>query len=92
MTETCCGSNSEGACLVPSADPQKTIEEVPGAGTRLSWRERLEMFKFRWGIRRMRYSVAPGLYRIGNPYRTIASDIEALRGSGWADSPDTHEY
>jgi hypothetical protein len=52
---------------VPSADPQKTIAEVPGASTRLSWRDRLEMFKFRWGIRRMRYSVAPGLYRIGNP-------------------------
>jgi len=35
--------------------------------TTLTWRDVLGSWRVRWGIGRMRYRVAPGLYRIGTP-------------------------
>jgi hypothetical protein len=40
---------------------------VPVISTRLSFQDRLGGFRVRWGIRRMHYRVAPGLYAVGTP-------------------------
>ena len=66
MSKSCCCSNPEET-VVPVADPQKATGGVSEFSSEIDWRDRLGMFKFRWGIRRMSYSVAPGLYRIGKP-------------------------
>jgi hypothetical protein len=65
MSESCCCSTPKGSNLVPLADSNESLGEAPEVNSRLNWRDRLGMFKFRWGIRRMSYSVAPGLYKIG---------------------------
>jgi hypothetical protein len=41
--------------------------EVPALPARLGWRDVLGGWRVRWGIGRMRYAVAPGLYRVGAP-------------------------
>jgi len=41
--------------------------DVPQVRTSLSFRDRLGTAKARWSINRMNYSVAPGLYAVGNP-------------------------
>jgi acetyl-CoA decarbonylase/synthase complex subunit gamma len=41
--------------------------EVPQVPVELCWADRLGDWKARWGINRMRYSVEPGLYAVGNP-------------------------
>jgi hypothetical protein len=46
---------------------------APQASTRLTWRDRLGVLRVRLGIRRHRYSVEPGVYRIGEP--TPASPV-----------------
>lgn len=66
MANSCCCSKPEDN-VVGSADSQKAIGEIPEVNSKLTWRDRLDSFKFRWGIRRMSYAVAPGLYRIGSP-------------------------
>ena len=40
---------------------------IPQVGTSLVLRDILGAWKARWGIRRMNYKVAPGLYAVGNP-------------------------
>jgi hypothetical protein len=67
MSESCCCSNQRKPNVVPLADVRQNIGEIPEISSKLTWRDRLGMFKFRWGIRRMSYTVAPGLYRIGSP-------------------------
>ncbi len=42
---------------------------VPRVLSSLAWADRLGMFKARWGIRRMHYTVDPGLYALGEPDR-----------------------
>lgn len=43
----------------------------PGApkalGTKITWRDVLGGWRVRWGIGRMSYRIAPGLYRVGQP-------------------------
>ncbi len=41
--------------------------DVPRARTELTFRDRIGSFNARWGIGRMDYRVAPGLYAAGNP-------------------------
>jgi hypothetical protein len=41
--------------------------KVPQVGTTLEFRDVLGAWKARWGIKRMNYRVAPGLYAVGNP-------------------------
>jgi hypothetical protein len=41
--------------------------KVPRVGTSLEFRDVLGAWKARWGIKRMNYRVAPGLYACGNP-------------------------
>jgi len=43
------------------------VGPVPKVSTRLSKDDRLGMWKVRWGINRMGYTVAPGLYALGQP-------------------------
>ncbi|MCK4752563.1 MAG: acetyl-CoA synthase subunit gamma [Planctomycetes bacterium] len=40
---------------------------IPKVTTKLCWRDHLGAIKARWAMRRMRYTVKPGLYAIGNP-------------------------
>ena len=67
MSESCCCSNQGGSKVVALADAKQGIGEIPEVGSTLAWQDRLGMYKFRWGIRRMNYAVAPGLYRLGRP-------------------------
>ena len=39
-------------------------------GTTITWREVVGAWRVRWGFHRMRYLIAPGLYRIGQPGST----------------------
>ena len=43
------------------------VSDVPRARTQLDARDRLGGFRARWGIGRMDYRVAPGLYAVGDP-------------------------
>ncbi|WP_305045271.1 mercury methylation corrinoid protein HgcA [Geoalkalibacter sp.] len=40
---------------------------VPQVATRLTWSDHLGRWQMRWGIGRMRYRIAPGLYAVGRP-------------------------
>jgi hypothetical protein len=42
---------------------------VPVLSTKVTWRDVLGAWRARWGIGRMDYSIAPGLYRVGEPDR-----------------------
>ncbi len=43
------------------------IGKIPGISTLLTQKDKLGHLKIRLGIRRMKYSVLPGLYGVGNP-------------------------
>jgi CO dehydrogenase/acetyl-CoA synthase delta subunit len=47
---------------IPSA-----VGEIPQVGTRLSRRDSLGAWQMRWGIGRAHYTIAPGLYAVGQP-------------------------
>ena len=54
----------------PSLENRQTplsVNTIPQASTKLTWLDILGRWMARWGINRMRYRVAPGLYRVGNP-------------------------
>jgi acetyl-CoA decarbonylase/synthase complex subunit gamma len=40
---------------------------IPRVPTELGWADRLGGWKVRWAVGRMRYSVEPGIYAVGNP-------------------------
>jgi hypothetical protein len=71
-TASCCGGPapsvkySDKRDWVDSSVPT-SIGEVPRVTTRLTRQDRLGHWKVRWGIGRMRYAIAPGLYAVGNP-------------------------
>ncbi len=46
---------------------QTTVGPVPQVSSSLVWEDRLGSYKARWGIGRMRYTIDPGLYALGNP-------------------------
>ncbi|MCJ7813486.1 acetyl-CoA synthase subunit gamma [bacterium] len=47
---------------------QSTLKrKIPLVSTQLSYRDHLGSWKVRWGIRRNRYRIPPGLYGVGNP-------------------------
>lgn len=48
-------------------DRSTSAGPVPKIATQLTWRDRMEHWKVRWNIGRMRYAIAPGLYAVGNP-------------------------
>jgi len=43
------------------------VGEVPQVSTRLTFSDKWGSWKCRWSVGRMRYTVAPGLYCVGNP-------------------------
>jgi hypothetical protein len=43
------------------------VGDIPVVNTRLLPSDKLGTWKARWGIRRMRYTVPPGLYAVGSP-------------------------
>jgi acetyl-CoA decarbonylase/synthase complex subunit gamma len=53
---------------------QTVIGSIPQVTSELSFDDHLGMWKVRWGIGRMKYTVAPGLYAVGEP----GSDSEVL--------------
>ncbi|MHB1033440.1 MAG: mercury methylation corrinoid protein HgcA [Pirellulales bacterium] len=71
--ECCCNPSSACQATSPPAAPwivgsvSTPIGDVPVASTRLKMADRLGAWKARWGIGRMQYRVAPGLYAVGNP-------------------------
>ena len=54
----CCCCSSGGCCGTPV---------VPTVSTRLTFKDKLGVWKMRWGIGRMDYTVDPGLYAVGKP-------------------------
>ena len=46
---------------------QSPIGIVPIVSTQWGWRERIGAWKVRWGIKRMKYAVEPGIYGVGEP-------------------------
>lgn len=66
MSKSCCCSNGESDLV--GLDAGKTNStEVPEITSTLSFRDRLGFWRARWGLSRMKYAVAPGLYRLGKP-------------------------
>lgn len=62
----CCGgaeTAAEETCTPAAMDPK----DVQVVDTRLTFADRLGIWRVRWGIGRDRYSVAPGLYAVGQP-------------------------
>ncbi len=60
------------------------VAPVPRVATILGWADRLGSIKARWGIGRMDYRVAPGLYAVGSP----AADSPALVSANYKMSFD----
>ncbi len=68
MSSCGCGCSTAGRTQAKEAVPVPAGEgPAPSLSTRLGWRDVLGGWAVRWGIRRDRYRVAPGLYRIGEP-------------------------
>lgn len=71
--ECCCNPSSVCQASSPPAAPwivgsvSTPIGGVPVVSTRLRMTNRFGAWKSRWGIGRMQYRVAPGLYAVGNP-------------------------
>ena len=96
-----CGCTPSSPCQtsLPPAAPwivgsvSTPIGDVPVVSTRLEMADRLGAWKARWGIGRMQYRVAPGLYAVGNPTpdspvlvsANYKLSFDRLR-SNWADS------
>ncbi len=72
VADSCCGGaapqipyvSHEGWC---DGTVKTSIGEIPRMSTKITRADRLEHWKVRWGIGRMGYAVAPGLYAFGNP-------------------------
>ena len=71
--ESCCGSKA-GPVNVRAKDRSwivgslsSSAGEIPRVATRLTWRDKLGHCKVRWNIGRMKYTIEPGLYAVGNP-------------------------
>lgn len=68
----CCGSdliNTENQATIPwiNAIMDTPVGFVPQVKTELQFNDMLGAWKARWGMGRMNFKVAPGLYAIGNP-------------------------
>lgn len=53
------------------------LGEVPQVRTRPTWGDRLGHWQMRWGIGRLRYRIAPGLYAVGQPDQQSAVVVTA---------------
>jgi hypothetical protein len=70
-SQPCCPPEPKtlGKINAPWADGvvSTPVGDVPRARTEYLIGDRLGTFKARWGVGRMRYTVEPGLYAVGNP-------------------------
>jgi hypothetical protein len=71
-TASCCGGPQPSVKYSDNRDwldgsVRTSIGEVPRVTTRLTRQDHIGHWKVRWGIDRMRYAIAPGLYAVGNP-------------------------
>lgn len=70
-SENCCPPSPKtlGPLKAPWADGtvNTPLGEVPRVRTSLLMSDRVGSWKARWGVGRMRYTVAPGLYAVGSP-------------------------
>lgn len=66
---SCCGEGLSGGLYTAVAveTVATPVGDIPQVATRLEFADRLGGWKARWGIGRMKYAVAPGLYAVGNP-------------------------
>ena len=69
-----CGQTADNETVLPEskrnyviASVPTPVGDVPAVSTKWGWRETLGEWKVRWGIGRMKYAVAPGIYAVGNP-------------------------
>ncbi len=62
-----CHANSPAAAPWIVGSVSTPIGDVPAVSTRLEMADRLGAWNARWGIGRMQYRVAPGLYAVGSP-------------------------
>jgi hypothetical protein len=67
VTKSCCCSNSGSSETKSFSEPQFCQPTPQEIGPRLTAADKLGMFKVRWGMGRMHYSVVPGLYLLGKP-------------------------
>jgi hypothetical protein len=74
-----CGCQTTGGIPIQAStryiigDIKTKVGAFPQITSHLDWKDYLGAFKVRWGIRRDRYRVAPGLYAVGTP--TERSDV-----------------
>jgi hypothetical protein len=74
-----CGCSGGGSLvqLGSNEKPAGPAGPTPALATTLTWRDGLGGWGVRWGIGRMRYLVAPGLYRVGAPDKQSAVLVTA---------------
>ena len=65
MSEVSCGCG--GGSLVQLTRIEKQTGPAPVLSTVITWRDVVGGWRVRWGMGRMRYLIAPGLYRVGAP-------------------------
>jgi hypothetical protein len=59
MSANCCGPKI--SCCAGNS------KNIPAVSTSITFKEILGSWKARWGIRRMNYSIEPGIYAVGKP-------------------------
>lgn len=66
MSSSCCGGSVKPDVALGSQEASRTPKVLPLSTVR-TWRDRIGGWRVRWGIGRMNYAVAPGLYGLGTP-------------------------
>lgn len=67
MAETSCGCGTS-VCQISGTLAPPQPEPIRGTlDSKITWRDVLGGWKVRWGIGRMKYQIAPGLHRVGQP-------------------------
>lgn len=71
QVQSCCGGSSNVREVriqhLVIGDVDTATGKIPQVNTCLGYRDVLGVWKARWGINRMNYSIAPGLYAVGQP-------------------------
>lgn len=67
MGNSSCGCG--GGSPVQLARAKEHVGAAPALPATIAWRDVAGGWRVRWGIGRMRYSIPPGLYRVGEPDR-----------------------
>ena len=72
--EVCCPSSQSTPLTLPSLNQsfvagsvETPLGKVPQVSSELQWEDRWGSYRVRWGIRRMQYTVEPGVYALGRP-------------------------